>query len=133
MGAQAIGRECERVIAAREGEPFFKETRVLSQENPSACPSITAGDLARRAPRTKTTQSMTRGPGPISHAADVPVFECEKSEPPCRERTIAHDHTPPWGRYRRIFFTKAAVTRRPAHGPVKPPDVGAMGQSGAGD
>jgi hypothetical protein len=54
-GAQAIGRECERVTAAHGGEPFFKETRVLTQGNPSACPSIAAGDLARRAPRTKKT------------------------------------------------------------------------------
>jgi hypothetical protein len=29
--AQSIGRECERVTAARGGEPFFKETRVLAQ------------------------------------------------------------------------------------------------------
>jgi hypothetical protein len=42
--AQSIGRECERVTAARGGEPFFKETRVLAQGNPSARPSIVAGD-----------------------------------------------------------------------------------------
>jgi hypothetical protein len=84
-GVQAIVRECERVTVASRGEPFFKETRVLSQGNPSVRPSIATGDLARRAPRTKTTQSMTRGPGPTSHAAGVPVFEYKKSEPP---RTI---------------------------------------------
>jgi hypothetical protein len=29
-------------------------------------------------------------------------------------------------------LTKAAATRRPAHGPTKPPDMGAVGQSAAG-
>jgi hypothetical protein len=51
--AQSIGRECERVIAARGGEPFFKETRVLAQGNSSTCPSIVAGDHAQRAPRSR--------------------------------------------------------------------------------
>jgi hypothetical protein len=31
-GAQAIGRECERVPAAPGEHPFFKETRVLVRE-----------------------------------------------------------------------------------------------------
>jgi hypothetical protein len=44
--AQSIGRECERVTAARRGEPFFKETRVLAHGNPFARPSIAAGDHA---------------------------------------------------------------------------------------
>jgi hypothetical protein len=44
--AQSIGRECERVTTARGGEPFFKETSVLAQGNPSARPSIAAGDHA---------------------------------------------------------------------------------------
>jgi hypothetical protein len=51
-GAQAIGRECESITVAR-GEPFFKETKVLAQGNPSARPSIAAGDHARRAPRSR--------------------------------------------------------------------------------
>jgi hypothetical protein len=51
--AQSIGRECERVTTARGGEPFFQETRVLAQGNPSACPSIAAGDHERRTPRSR--------------------------------------------------------------------------------
>jgi hypothetical protein len=50
---QSIGRECERVTTARGGEPFFKETRVLAQGNPSVPPSIAARDHARRAPRSR--------------------------------------------------------------------------------
>jgi hypothetical protein len=49
-----------------------------------------------------------------------------------KERTTAHDRAPPWGRYKRIFLTKAVATRRPAHGLMKPQDVEAMGQSVAG-
>jgi hypothetical protein len=123
--AQSIARECERVSAACGGKPFFKEIRVLTQGNPSTRPSIAAGDLARRAPRTKTTQSMTRGPGSTSHTNCVPDFGCRKSAPPRGEQTAAHDRTPPRGRCRRIFLTKAAATRHPTCGPTKPPGVGA--------
>jgi hypothetical protein len=75
---------------------------------------------------------MTWGPGPTSHMDCVPDFECEKSELPCGERTAAHDRTLPQGRCGRIFLTKAAATRRAMHGPMKPPKVGAVGQSAAG-
>jgi hypothetical protein len=51
--AQSIGIECERVTAACGGEPFFKETRVLAQGNPSTRPSIAAGDHARWTPRSR--------------------------------------------------------------------------------
>jgi hypothetical protein len=70
-----IGRECESVTAARGVNPFSRKILPL-------VPRDAAEDLARRAPRTKTTQSMTRGPGPTSHTGCVPDFECEKSEPP---------------------------------------------------
>jgi hypothetical protein len=75
---------------------------------------------------------MTRGAGPTSHTDCVPDFGCGKSDPPRRERTAAHDCTPPRGHCGRIFLTKAAVTRHPTHGPTKPPGVGATGQSAAG-
>jgi hypothetical protein len=39
--------ECERQLLQAEVNPFFKETRVPAQGNPSACPSIAAGDHAR--------------------------------------------------------------------------------------
>jgi hypothetical protein len=46
--AQAIG---EKVTATRGVNSFFKETRVLVRETPSARSSIAAENLARRAPR----------------------------------------------------------------------------------
>jgi hypothetical protein len=75
---------------------------------------------------------MTRGPRPTSHIGCVPDFKCEKSEPLRGERTAARDRAPPRGRRGGIFLTKAVATRRPAHGPMKSPDVGAVGQSAVG-
>jgi hypothetical protein len=53
-----------------------------------------------------------------------------------KEQTAARaGSAPPRGRGRRqkeIFKTNAAVSRRPARGPAKPPGVGATGQSAAG-
>jgi hypothetical protein len=49
-----------------------------------------------------------------------------------KERTAVHDRAPPRGHCGRIFLTKAVATRRPTHGPTKPLDVGAVGQSAAG-
>jgi hypothetical protein len=50
----------------------------------------------------------------------------QKSEPP---HTIARRLGAAAEGY---FLTKAAATRRPAHGPTKLPDVGVVGQSAVG-
>jgi hypothetical protein len=71
-GAQAIGRECKRVTATRG--PFLGKLSRSRPETLQGIPSDT--HLAPRQPITDM------GAGSTSHVAGVPVFECEKSEPP---------------------------------------------------
>jgi hypothetical protein len=102
-GAQAIGRECERVPAARGVNPFSRKHESLLGK-----PFRVSLNRRRksRLMRTKdqATQSMTQGAKSTSHTVCVPDFGCGKSEPRHApvERTAARAcSAPTWGRCRR--------------------------------
>jgi hypothetical protein len=78
---QSIGRECEKVTAARGVNPFsmkpeslFRETLPRAPESPQEIPLD--GYLGPRQP------SLTWGPRSTSHTLGVSDFGCGKSEPP---------------------------------------------------
>jgi hypothetical protein len=86
------------------------------------------GNPVRRAPTAQAVQSLTWGPGPTSHAADVPVSECEKGKPPRGERTAAHDRAPPRGRCEEIFINQGGSNEAPRAWPDGTARRGAVGQ-----
>jgi hypothetical protein len=104
------------------GESLFKEDS----------PARTLGNPVRRAPSAQATQSVTWGPGPTSHAAGVPVSECEKGEPPREEQTAAHDRAPPRGCCGEIFISHDGGNEAPRAWPDGTARRGAVGQSTVG-
>jgi hypothetical protein len=68
----------------------------------------------------------------MSHTPGVLVSECGESEPPCRERTAAHDRAPLQGRYREIFFNQGDGNEAPRARPDGTTRRGTVGQSTAG-
>jgi hypothetical protein len=68
------GWNAKRNFYPRKESLFKEDSLARAPENP-----------VRRAPSAKATQSLTWGPGPTSHAADVLVSKCRKGEPPREE------------------------------------------------
>jgi hypothetical protein len=106
-GAQAIGRECEKVTAARGVNSFFKETKVLVRET------------LPRAPQSPQKIS------PNAHQGH-PVYDIgarvHKSYRLCaglqvrKERTAARAYSaPPWGRCRRQTQSMTRGPRSTSH------------------
>jgi hypothetical protein len=90
-----------------------------------------ANRRASSSPPKAVVQPLARGPGPMSHPPWAPVPGCREVEPPltpvlCLLGAAAED--------REGEFSKpnAAVSRHPAHGPVKPSSAESAGQSVAG-
>jgi hypothetical protein len=85
----AIGRECESVTAARGVNPSSRQTLPL-------VPQDATGNPDQRTPDAQVTQSMTWGPGSISHMDCVLNAWCGKSEPPRvpEKRTAARGSAP---------------------------------------
>jgi hypothetical protein len=81
-------------------------------------------------PLRTTAQALSRGPGPTIHPLWAPISGCREVEPPlapvpCLLGAATED--------REGEFSKpnAAVSRYPAHGPVKPSSAKTTGQSAA--
>jgi hypothetical protein len=95
-------------------------------------PRDASGNPVRRTPNAQSVQSLTWGPGPTSHAAGVPVSECERSKPSCGERTAAHDHAPPRGHCGEIFINQGGGNEVPRAWPDGTARRGAVGESAVG-
>jgi hypothetical protein len=78
------GREARHGCCSRD-EPLFKGR--LPRSRPET-PQEISPDAHR------STQPMTRGPGPASHTAGALVSKCEGGEPPHVGRTAAHGSAP---------------------------------------
>jgi hypothetical protein len=104
------------------GESLFKED--------SSARAL--GNPVRHTPSAQATQSLTWGPGPTSHVASMPVFECERSEPSHGERTVVRDRALPRGRCGEIFINQGGDNEAPRAWPDGTTRHGAVGQSAAG-
>jgi hypothetical protein len=75
------------------------------------------------------SQSLARGPGPMSHPPWAPVPGCREAKPPLAPVPRLLEAT---AEDRKIFKTNAAVSRRPARDPAKASRAEVTGQSTAG-
>jgi hypothetical protein len=99
-------------------KPFLRQTPPLAPQN-------AAGNSIRRESSAQTTRSLTRGPGPISHAAGAPASECGEGEPP---HTTARRFETAAGKY----LNWSSGNEAPRAWPDGTARHGAMGQSAAG-